>query len=112
MVPPCFELDPDPDFLPPWLEASGLLAIRAARDFDMPLSFSASYWFSFLMLRDLDGIASPPQCKRLPICRFPYFKSANPNAAVTCSFGDDHRDPPQLEVLRAGHAWCTDGGAG
>jgi hypothetical protein len=36
--------------LPPWLEAFGDFAIRAARSFDMPLSFSASYCFSFFTL--------------------------------------------------------------
>jgi hypothetical protein len=56
VVPPCLELEPDPDFLPPRLEAPGLLAMRAARDFDMPLSFSFSYCFSFLTFADLDGI--------------------------------------------------------
>jgi hypothetical protein len=34
---------PEPDFFPPRAEAPGELAIRAARSFDMPLSFSASY---------------------------------------------------------------------
>jgi hypothetical protein len=56
VVPPCLGLEPDPDFFPPRLEAPGLLAMRAARDFDMPFSFSFSYCFSFLTLADLDGI--------------------------------------------------------
>ena len=56
VVPPCSGLEPDPDFLPPRLEAPGLLAMRAARDFDMPFSFSFSYCLSFLTLADLDGI--------------------------------------------------------
>jgi hypothetical protein len=30
--------------------------MRAARDFDMPFSFSFSYWFSFLTFADFDGI--------------------------------------------------------
>src|SRR5581483_5185094 len=59
VVPPCFALEPDPDFFSPRLEAPGLLAIRAARDFDMPFSFSFSYCFSFLTLADLDGISAP-----------------------------------------------------
>src|SRR5207247_8847508 len=56
VVPPCLGLEPDPDFLPPRLEAPGLLAMRAARDFDMPFFFSFSYCFSFLTFADLDGI--------------------------------------------------------
>ena len=60
VVPPCDallrdELD-DPDFFPPRLEAPGEFAIFAARSFDMPLSFSASYCFSFLTLGLLSGI--------------------------------------------------------
>jgi hypothetical protein len=60
VVPPCDELPdpPEPDFFPPLLEAPGLLAIRAARSFDMPLSFSASYCFSFFTEGRLFGIAS------------------------------------------------------
>jgi hypothetical protein len=38
---------PEWDFSPPCFDASGELAILAARSFDMPLSFSASYCFSF-----------------------------------------------------------------
>ncbi|HWJ45138.1 MAG TPA: hypothetical protein VNR63_07100, partial [Gaiellaceae bacterium] len=53
VVPPrdelLFEL-PEPEALPPRLDAPGELAIFAARSFDMPLSFSASYCFSFLTL--------------------------------------------------------------
>src|SRR5689334_24602778 len=54
VVPPCLGLESEPDFFPPRLEAPGLLAMRAARDFDMPLSFSFSYCFSFLTLADLE----------------------------------------------------------
>jgi len=36
--------------LPPRLEAPGEFAIRAARSFDIPSSFSFSYCFSFLTL--------------------------------------------------------------
>jgi hypothetical protein len=43
--------------LPPRLDAPGLLAILAARSFDMPLSLRASYCFSFLTFADLLGIA-------------------------------------------------------
>jgi hypothetical protein len=60
VVPPCDallrdELD-EPDFLPPRLDAPGELEIFAARSFDMPLSFRASYCFSFLTLGLLPGI--------------------------------------------------------
>jgi hypothetical protein len=34
---------PDPDLFPPREDAPGVLAILAARSFDMPSSFSASY---------------------------------------------------------------------
>ena len=37
-------------FFPPRFDASGVFAIFAARSFDMPLSFRASYCFSFLTL--------------------------------------------------------------
>jgi hypothetical protein len=36
-------LEPEPDFFPPRREAPGVLAILAARSFDMPSSFKASY---------------------------------------------------------------------
>src|SRR6185436_15682348 len=41
------------------LDAPGELAILAARSFDMPLSLSASYCFSFLTLARVLGIAAP-----------------------------------------------------
>src|SRR5437588_8631635 len=51
VVPPWLELLRDeldePDFFPPRLDAPGEFAILAARSFDMPLSFNASYCFSF-----------------------------------------------------------------
>ena len=46
---------------PPCRDASGEFAIRAARSFDIPLSFRASYCFSFLTLGRLSGIAAPPE---------------------------------------------------
>ena len=49
VAPPCFELErdePEEDALPPRDEEPGELAIFAARDFDMPFSFSFSYCFS------------------------------------------------------------------
>jgi hypothetical protein len=60
VVPPCDELLLDeldePDFFPPRLDAPDEFAIFAARSFDMPLSFNASYCFSFLTLALLLGI--------------------------------------------------------
>jgi hypothetical protein len=41
--------------LPPRFEAPGEFAIRAARDFDIPFSFRASYCFSFFTLGRLSG---------------------------------------------------------
>src|SRR5215204_6292813 len=67
VVPPCFELPPEPDFLPPRLEAPGELAIRAARSLDIPLSLRASYCRSFLTLGRLLGItSSSPITSTLP----------------------------------------------
>src|SRR3954451_16926487 len=65
VVPPWLELPPEPDFLPPRLDEPDELAIFAARCFDMPLSFRASYCFSFLTLARLPGIA-PPLSLRFP----------------------------------------------
>ena len=59
VVPPCLDVDREDDecdLSPPWREASGEFAIFAARSFDIPLSFSASYCFSFLTWADLPGI--------------------------------------------------------
>src|SRR3954467_9395929 len=50
---------PEPDALPPRLDAPGELAIFAARSFDIPLSFSASYCFSFLTFELLFGMRPP-----------------------------------------------------
>jgi hypothetical protein len=61
VVPPCDELLrelDEPDFFPPRLEEPEELAMRAARDFDIPLSLSASYCFSFLTLARLFGMSS------------------------------------------------------
>ena len=60
-MPPCDELlrrVPEPDALPPRLEAPGEFAIFAARSFDIPFSFSFSYCFSFLTLGRLPGMRS------------------------------------------------------
>ena len=46
----------EPDALPPRLDAPGEFAIFAARSFDIPLSFSASYCFSFFTLGLLPGM--------------------------------------------------------
>jgi DNA-binding transcriptional ArsR family regulator len=63
VVPPCEEEerdDPECEFFPPRLDAPGEFAIRAARSFDIPLSFSASYCFSFFTFDLLLGITHPP----------------------------------------------------
>jgi len=62
VVPPCDELLreelEEPDVLPPRLEEPEEFAIFAARSFDMPLSLSASYCFSFLTLLLFSGMDS------------------------------------------------------
>src|SRR5215203_5003631 len=70
VVPPCDESPlPECDFSPPRLEAPGEFAIFAARSFDIPLSFSASYCFSFLTFADLLGIvrSSVADAGRFPL---------------------------------------------
>src|SRR5690349_17342846 len=62
VVPPCDELLFD-ELFPPRLDAPGEFAIRAARCFDIPLSFSASYCFSFLTLALLLGMDYEYPCK-------------------------------------------------
>src|SRR5438067_1660599 len=59
VVPPCRLSPPEPDFLPPWLDAFGELAIFAARSFDMPFSFKASYCFLFFTCAVFVGIVTP-----------------------------------------------------
>lgn len=49
-------LEPEPDFLPPRLDAPGELAIFAARYLDIPLSLRASYCFSFFTLGRVPGM--------------------------------------------------------
>jgi aminoglycoside 6'-N-acetyltransferase len=49
---------PEPDALPPRLEAPGEFAILAARSFDIPFSFSFSYCFSLLTLGRFPGMRS------------------------------------------------------
>src|SRR3982751_5095165 len=58
VVPPWLEFPPEPDFLPPRLEEPEEFAILAARSLDMPLSFRASYCFSFLTFALLFGICA------------------------------------------------------
>jgi len=64
--PPWDELErdePECECSPPRFDAPGEFAIFAARSFDIPLSFSASYCFSFLTCADFPGI-------RIPFVRF------------------------------------------
>jgi hypothetical protein len=50
--------EPECDALPPRLDAPGEFAIRAARSFDIPFSFSFSYCFSFFTLGRFPGIST------------------------------------------------------
>jgi hypothetical protein len=62
VVPPCeLELrdELEPELLPPRLDAPDELAIFAARSFDIPLSFRASYCFSFFTFARLPGLEAP-----------------------------------------------------
>src|SRR5436189_6354557 len=59
VVPPCRRSPPEPDFFPPWLDAFGEFAIFAARSFDIPFSFRASYCFLFFTWAVLAGMADP-----------------------------------------------------
>jgi hypothetical protein len=62
-VPPCDELlcdDEEWEERPPRLDEPGEFAILAARSFDIPLSLSASYCFSFFTLGRFPGISTPP----------------------------------------------------
>src|SRR6185312_10112493 len=61
VVPPCSDEPPEPELFPSRFDAPGELAIRAARSFDMPLSFRASYCFSFLT-----AISGLPSISRRP----------------------------------------------
>jgi hypothetical protein len=59
VVPPCDELLrelEEREAFPPRLDEADAFEIRAARSFDIPLSFRASYCFSFLTLGRLPGI--------------------------------------------------------
>src|SRR3954471_5335666 len=62
VVPPWRESPPEPELLPPCFEAFGEFAIFAARCLDMPLSFRASYCFSFLTCALPFGIAPSSRC--------------------------------------------------
>jgi GNAT superfamily N-acetyltransferase len=69
VVPPWLELfrrTPEPDALPPRLDAPGEFAIFAARSFDIPFSFSFSYCFSFLTLGLLPGMRSSFAVEQVP----------------------------------------------
>ena len=61
---------PDPDFLPPRLEAPGEFAIFAARSFDIPFSFRASYCFSFFTLGRSSGTVINSRCECVYVMPF------------------------------------------
>jgi hypothetical protein len=89
-VPPWLELDrdePECDFLPPRLDAPGELAIRAARSFDMPFSFSFSYCFSFFTLGLLLGM----------IPSFPKLVPCSLSPAPTAQTPHVPRYPPAMD---------------
>ena len=77
MVPPWEELPPEPDFLPPRLDAPGELAILAARSFDIPLSFRASYCFSFFTFARFSGTETSSW---MPVI-FPSLQARNPHGS-------------------------------
>src|SRR5215218_8050241 len=56
VVPPCFGSPPLPEAFPPCSDASGELAILAARCLLIPLSRSASYCFGSFTFADFDGM--------------------------------------------------------
>jgi succinate-acetate transporter protein len=67
--------------LPPRLDAPGELAIFAARSFDIPLSRSASYCFSFLTFARLFGIAGSSR-DRVSEGAFPPIRRENARSLV------------------------------
>src|SRR5437763_8452345 len=66
VVPPCDELLRE-ELEPPRLDEPGEFEMRAARSFDIPLSLSASYCFSFLTLGRLLGMD----------CKYPWKSQSN-----------------------------------
>ena len=76
VVPPCELFPPDPLDFPPCLDASGAFAILAARCFDMPLSLSASYCFSFFTFDDLLGMTDL-LFETLLVCPYPLDAAKN-----------------------------------
>jgi DNA repair exonuclease SbcCD ATPase subunit len=100
-VPPWLEEERDelePDFLPPRLDAPGEFAIRAARCFDMPFFFSASYCFSFLTDARLPGMRPVFPCSERPNSR--YALSMEPHEDSWESAGWPHDDLTREEVLQ------------
>src|SRR5438309_200687 len=66
MVPPYknnVHFQPEPSAFPPRFEAPGEFAILAARSFDIPFSFRATYCFRFL--------TAPPRCPGMALPSFP-----------------------------------------
>src|SRR6185437_11648017 len=83
VVPPCFDELPEPELSPPRLDAPGELAIRAARSFDMPLSFRASYCFSFFTaIAGLLSISRCPNDVRVPVRACPPHPSEKNTSVV------------------------------
>jgi hypothetical protein len=78
---------PEPDAFPPRLEAPGEFAMRAARDFDIPFSLSASYCFSFLTLGRLSGTSLTSYARRARSHPFPRTVDVHALANVRLAFG-------------------------
>src|SRR3954454_23636807 len=98
VVPPCDELLreelEEPDFLPPRLDEPEEFAIFAARSFDMPLSLSASYCFSFLTLELLLGMGVKcPRRSRLNRARGRR-RSSSRRTTTTASCSPNRTTPP------------------
>jgi ABC-type multidrug transport system fused ATPase/permease subunit len=94
---------PDADFSPPCFEASGEFAIRAARSFDMPFSFKASYCFSFFTLGRLSGISGSSSPCSLP--GIPAAPAGKPGGSVCgrqAGVGAHAVEVDRLRVVRGG----------
>ena len=95
-MPPWEELlrvEPEWECSPPRLEAPGELAILAARSFDIPLSLSASYCFSFLTWAFLSGIRPTPLRIVVPLA-IPAGTVAKTIRGLALSLPETYEDAP------------------
>src|SRR3954452_24357169 len=97
VVPPCDELLreelDEPDFLPPRLDEPEEFAIFAARSFDMPLSFNASYCFSFFTFELLPGMRSPLSVRVSGAADIPAFAGTTRRALASSPLPGCRRRP-------------------